>query len=111
MKNKHIEILKNARSIINTPDNWTQDAVARNNINEKVSAHSSEAVCWCAMGAMYKASKNNLSEDYQKAFYFLDSEAKNTIYFTVLNFNDKTDHEAVLGLFDRAIERAIRSYL
>lgn len=94
-----LEILTKARDLISDPARWTQKAFARDNSGESINNRSSYAVCWCAMGAVYKTSSNNRAS---VPFSFLHAAAG----MWAGNFNDTHTHAEVLAVFDKAIEAA-----
>src|ERR1041384_63854 len=51
MKPRH-EILSHARSFIDKPDKWTKHTNARETNNYPVNPESTNAVCFCAYGAI-----------------------------------------------------------
>lgn len=54
--NTPVEILRAAKRLIENPERWTQNAPARHATGEPCGSYSVYAVCWCAIGAIYKAS-------------------------------------------------------
>lgn len=97
------QLLIEARKVIEDPAHWTTEFVARNKDGASVVSTSLEAVCWCAMGALLKCRKEAFS-DYDRATDLLNTVAwtMSGMYFTELN--DSMGHEAVLKMFDMAIE-------
>ena len=130
-----VAILENARTILAPAGCWTQNAPARRRCDgESVTACSPEAGCWCATGALDRATGRLLPElvdfeddrGYLLALRLLCEQVPATPYFNpdhgrrdtayrvaVQESNDYAHVTAalVLGWFDRAIAaaRSIRS--
>ena len=57
MTNEHtIQVLSQAKDTLSDASKWTQGAVARDKHGEEAHFNSPDAVCWCILGAIYKAS-------------------------------------------------------
>jgi len=93
------QVLIKARELISKPENWTQRATARSADGRRVSALSTEAVCYCAMGAMVKVAPLYLGSRLD----FLLSAA---VQESAAHYNDTHTHAEVLAMFDKAIELA-----
>ena len=105
---KSLQIIKDARDLINDKNKWTQDAFARDEEYKRVPISSSEAVCWCAVGALRKVARENntYSTPYIEASEFLLKEANElSRYYTVSQFNDKNNYKTVMDTFDKAINK------
>lgn len=93
-----------AKALIDTPEKWAQGELARDANNDPVSMFSEKAVCFCAMGAVYKVPVGwkNTAEILKK----LDAAAaeKANQAWNIASFNDKATHAEVMQVFDRAIE-------
>lgn len=50
-----LQTLKDARALIEDPKHWTRFAPARDANGKEVFASGQDAVCWCALGAIAKA--------------------------------------------------------
>lgn len=97
-----VDILKKAREIISDESRWTQGAYARTGKGRLIGPHCRGAVCFCSVGAIFKASGLDwgyLPSRIVSAFGF-DDEGK------IALFNDKNTHGSVLKMFDKAIARA-----
>lgn len=92
------EVLTKARELIADEKRWTRDCSARNAAGNYVSVFDDSAACWCASGAIWKASaaQVNLCET---AMACLRHECR----MGVAGFNDRHTHAEVLAAFDRAI--------
>ena len=88
-----IGVLKDARALI--VKGWARGAYARTKDNMPIEYKSSNAACFCAMGAIFKA---NIKKDV-----LWTSEGE-----ILTHFNDRqsTTKEHVLLMFDRSIENA-----
>ena len=95
-----LEVLIVARKLIEKPENWTRDFLARDSHGDPVYVHSDKAVCFCAMGALHKAI-GETSAEYLDVVASLASAAR---IDTVAGFNDTHTHDEVLALFGKAIE-------
>ena len=97
--------LKRARKRIAKRENWCQHTSAQTRIGHAATANSSEAVAWCASGAIQR-------EAHEKYLYFgciakldgwLHRNSRST-GFRVSSFNDSSEHEQVLWMFDGVIK-------
>lgn len=95
------ETLIKAREFI--AKGWTQGSLARDARGESVYEKSLEAVCWCAMGALYAATPTNVL-DHRDALFVLDRAGLG--FGAIACYNDSTckTQEDALAWFDRAIE-------
>ncbi len=98
-----LEILKEARALIEDPARWTRKIYARDEQGFGVSETDPEAVCFCSLGAIAKVSgvptyqlSNVPTYQLSTPFHFLG-------YDPVVLINDTRGHAAVLRLFDLAI--------
>jgi len=100
------EYLKAARSLIESPENWTQGTFARNKSGETVRELDPNAVCFCSVGALLRAkydlkiSKENLP--LNTALDYLQTFTNDSVEV----YNDSRPHHKVLELFDQAIAKA-----
>lgn len=104
---KTSEILIKAKAIISNPDKWTQGAFARNYDGEEVSPISSQAVCFCSIGAL----KASVGKDQSEVtmFYLVNARdylMKATPDGYIAVFNDEHTHEEVMAVWDKAIKLA-----
>lgn len=98
-----VQILKDARALIADEKNWTQRVFARNSRGLEVSALSSEASCFCTVGALGRFT-NGMAIG-SSAYLLLKREVGQN-YIAVSDFNDTHTHAEVIALFDHAIARA-----
>ena len=122
-----LEILVAARRLIDTPEKWTTDAIARRRDFSPVSPNDLDAVCFCSDGALIRATlgtskRENGSlrwrdQDYAGAVALLNAAVPDRwmnaqwgeIAFIKFNDDPATTHADVMALFDRAIETARRA--
>lgn len=106
---KPTEILRDARKLIAEPQKWTTRSFARTASGEAVSWGDPNAVCFCSLGAIYKAAdgqrdNNEFDVSCSRAKEALCDAITATGWVRdVINFNDAKNHEIVLSAFDRAI--------
>ncbi len=60
-RDKVLEVLHEARSVLVEPGSWTQGTYARNRFGRSVSSFEPDAVSWCAVGAVHRAAGNDPS--------------------------------------------------
>lgn len=104
-------ILKRAKKLISDPKRWTQHAFAKAANGNVIGPESDNAVCWCSIGALRKASFG--TGCYGRAEAMLEMAAKRfqiQIYRQTYpdDVNDQRDHATVLRMFDSAIRLAER---
>ena len=95
-----LDILIEARAYVEK--GWTQGAWARNRKGTPVNEDSTRAVCWCALGALWKADGIG-SYGLNALVKASGGEVHPT---TISGWNDNPDRTQaeVLALFDKAIE-------
>jgi len=103
-----------AKAIIEKPENWTKGSFARSATGGAVPTDDPEAVCFCALGACLKSSpkgpfSDNLQELIQAATELGSNESDEASLRGITWINDNSGHEAVMKMFDRAIELAKES--
>jgi len=106
-----VDLLETARDVIADPRHWTKGAIARNEHERTVDPNCDDAQCWCALGAIAKATP----EDYE-AECRLITRVQNALWGMyeewigrpLADFNDAAGvaHGAVICVFDRAIADA-----
>ena len=101
LSDEAIRILKDARSLLEDPDKWCKGSFANNESGYPCPAINSEAVTWCAQGAVYAVSKTDTWDQRQAALRML--QIATGTFLTRWNDYDDTTHENVLALFDNAI--------
>lgn len=99
-----VDILREARARIADPEHFTQGAAARSAKGRQVKATSPRAVCWCASGTVAACGLPRDMERRVEDYLYL---AAHDLYRQgLICVNDFKGHEAVLAVFDRAIEAA-----
>lgn len=103
---KVISLLKGARSTISTASQWTQEGYARDASGNDVPPARVDAVCWCAVGALYAENRGTRGSALRIA---IDAIA-NTVggefgEHSVVDYNDHHTHEEVLSALDITISR------
>ena len=99
-----LNVLRFGRALISSPDKWTVDAYARDKEGWPCDEQGDEAVCWCTLGAMYKAWTNFCcsKEEFDEAKGLLRVEFGKPIP----QGNDSSTHAEVLAYWDGAIRKA-----
>ena len=92
------DVLIKARNLISDPSKWCKKHTALDANGNAVSAHTSGAVQWCAMGACIREGTNLLL-----CIIPLDKAAKQLGYTNCADLNDESNHETVMKMFDLAI--------
>lgn len=111
-----LQILKNARALIGSPDRWCQQSYGQTAGGQRVwDATDPDAVRWCSAGAISRCASTKpfvytfVEESVRLACKYLTRAAweqhPNVTgeLDMILYVNDKLDHPAVLNMFDRAI--------
>lgn len=106
------QILSQAKELILDPNHWTITYLARTSDGRPAQPKSSEAAQFCAIGALMRAADisvydthDNYTKGYMDAAIALARGAHSQ---PISYINDIEGHEAVLKLYDRAIEEAYR---
>lgn len=94
--------LRAARAVIEKPEAWTKFEFARDARGEPASVESSDAVCFCASGAVIRTVPGD------RRGVVVDTLKHASPLGAIANFNDDnlTAHADILNLFDRAIAAA-----
>ncbi len=109
-----LELLRAARAKITPPGSWTRYHTARTlpyPNGEAVPVYSSNATCWCAIGALCvvkpdarrELTEQNRVDTVATAAYL---EKYIGTYSSIANFNDNSTHDEVLAVYDGAIALA-----
>lgn len=116
-----IDILKKALDIISDQNRWTKRTLARTVDGIPTSPHLSNAVNFCAVGALRFAAIGNdqflmcrkeIQEAYASCRDDLDKiAARNWNGYTLVQVNDEVNHEAVVQIFKTAIEELPNEYI
>lgn len=108
------DILNRARELISKPNSWTQRTFARDAEGMPVISQSTQAVCFCSMGAIQRASTElnpmrwEIVHAEAHALNALVNSIPDAFFGDIVVFNDSynTDQNHVLAAFDKAIEYA-----
>lgn len=105
-----VEILKAARDRITPEEAWTTGTYSRNADHLDVLSHSKWACCWCAIGSLAcEMGVDGVEADRpdNPAWDFLWRAARDLFGVgSPATVNDENGHDAVLAMYDRAIELA-----
>lgn len=102
-----LEVLRDARELISDPRCWTKEWFALNACGDRVTSNASDAICFCALGAVRRSMRIELTEDYRRYIKVVEL-LENAVGRSVSDFNDaaETTHADVLAAFDEAIAKA-----
>lgn len=100
-----VEILKKARGLISKPETWTYGVSARDRVGRWVGPLSDPACRWCATGALWRAADGKRGW-YVQACGLLSVTIMQQRNWSIAEFNDRSTHGQVLGIFDQAIQQA-----
>lgn len=117
---KTSEILKKAKSLIDSPEKWAKGHYATDDCGYQVNVMDKRAACFCSVGAVQRATHEGLMRSEQalatlngrsdKAFATLNRQLKGCsgtfARRNVVDFNDYHTHTEVMDMFDRAIAAA-----
>jgi hypothetical protein len=94
------EVLVASRELISNPNCWTKYTLARAADGSLAEPTDEAAVCWCAVGAIYKAANasDDLAEDAIEFLY------KAGAWSPVGEWNDVSSHTTVIHTIKTAIE-------
>ena len=100
MPKSRLEVLEDARDILDKPEHWTQGAFARDLDGSPISATCCKAVCFCLAGAFIKAGDGADTKNiYRLAMRVFPNDQR---LFSSLN--DFSTHAEVLAYLDALIE-------
>lgn len=97
---KTLTLLKKARKLISKEENWTYGSLARSIDGGSAIPNSTDAVCWCSVGALRKFVELDFIHDAVDELILAMPESDRQ---SATNFNDSHTHVEVLALFDKAI--------
>ena len=92
-----LSLLKQVRALLDKPEHWTKQTVARNDKQESVETTDESATCWCVMGAFWKLTNNAIRT----------SDMGQIMNNHLASFNDKetTTHADIVRLLDARINK------
>lgn len=104
---KTSDLLKQAKTLISKPENWTTGFCARNSDGNGIPYTSDEAVCFCSLGAAGRiASMYNHAFGFDEAYSQMRDYLMVAVPYDVPDFNDTHSHIEVMELWDKAIALA-----
>ena len=111
-----IQVLIEARSMIEQEAQWTKYTHAKTSCGRRTEIESPEAVCWCANGAVDLASQwhgeNVRLEAVEMLSKVIEGDTSRikypkrhtpTVMVTIYNDSEETEHRDILAMFDKAI--------
>lgn len=99
-----LDILKHARGLLAKRGGWTKDVYARDKKGEKVSLRGSDAICFCADGALMRSDFDLKADD--AAFGIAYATLSEVTDHNIVLFNDRQRTKTpVLKAFNRAIAK------
>ena len=111
---QELEILRKARELLSDESRWTKGVSARDEALREAYPRSALAVCWCATGAVLKASGPPSSRMDSHPVLRLEQTLHAAYgpgrYVQGFNDDESTTHADVLALFDLTIERLTEWY-
>ena len=102
-------ILRKAKDLIDTPEKWAKNQMARNVNGMHVNVRNPDAVCFCSLGALYRAA-HVLGIGYVRHIGLVDACEEVLMKYTgrcnLTYFNDQYDrnHDEIMHLFDQGIQ-------
>lgn len=110
---KASQFLVEAKKLIDSPEKWTQDSFAKDQTGAEVSYASSQATCFCSLGALRRVELNEFCDDSgelrERSKRFLNRAIEETTSYSLYGiapFNDEASHEEVMAVWDEAIKLA-----
>jgi hypothetical protein len=106
------QILIEARELISDKVRWTTEIYASDTNAPGTYGRKHQygnepgAVCWCAFGAVQKVTGSDSNMRLVNTELVLTRAADELFKDTVTQVNDRLGHEAVMQMYDRAIELA-----
>ena len=106
-KKTTVEILKEARGLLSTPEQWSQRVMAKNKYGKRVSFRSPDATSFCTEGAIARCSPtlNSRSAAFE-IFGQITRKVWRIWFISTWNDVSQREHAHVLDAFDQAIELA-----
>lgn len=109
-----VATLKAAKALIADKSKLICETFARNVLGHPTAVLSSDAVGWCAAGALCKVQNVEPYSSAMRVGFDILNQAATYIHkrgFSVSYVNDTFGHDAVMQVFDQAIEKAEREGL
>lgn len=99
-----LELLQQARTLIEHPEHWTRDTLARDAYGAWTGCRDRGAAAWCAVGAVYNVCGGAHRPAADRLCATLDDVARRYFGWTgVSSLNDFLGHSAALKAYDIAI--------
>lgn len=103
-----MNVLREAYDLIRDEERWTVEYAATDRQGEPVAPGSTEAVRWCAVGALvrcagwtaWSAGERNWLESLAKTMF---PDLRRYSISHVMGVNDELGHDAVMQLFEKAL--------
>lgn len=97
-----------ARKLIESPDNWCQEAYARNKDDYLSSIASPSACKFCAVGSVIRANDQRMNNIQSEDVFIKQNEVTNLFaeyagIGNIISFNDENQHDKILLAFDKLI--------
>jgi hypothetical protein len=99
-----VTVARDVRALISDPDRWTTCAYARTAIGTKCAPLDPQAVQWCALGAVVRIADDARLERMIAGALCTAAADLGIGYGSPASINDQRGHDAVLKMYDRAIE-------
>lgn len=103
MEDQLVVDLKAARAVIEKPEAWTRNYLAKNVSGRPVDPRDVDASCFCMLGACDRGAATG-TRSYTAGFFLSNYVPQRSI--SGFNDNPKITHADVLVAFDRAIAAA-----
>ncbi len=100
-EDKVLRVLRAAQERIRDPENWCVGDFAQNHLGKSVNATSSDAVKFCALGALRAVGCQAFGSAPAR---YLDLAAAESGYEAAPYLNNNTDQPTTYAMFDRAQE-------
>lgn len=103
---KTSEILIAAKALIENPENWVRGDYARpaKDSSDSIYGNDPKATCFCSLGALQRI--NNDEDHCTTGHEYLHHVAMTGYDKSIVDVNDEHDHQEVMALWDKAIEKA-----
>ena len=103
-----LDILTEARELLSDPDNWTRYTLARDSEGVEVNTNHPDAVCWCAVGALFHTGVGLNEYGEMSPLWGVVDEAlvrlhAASLHGSAITDNDEYGHSEVMATYARAI--------
>lgn len=97
-----VKYLIAAKALIDTPEKWTQEEMARDAYGKITDYEGESATCFCSLGAACKVTAGS-GFTYGYLVRALSAAGDGTY---IVDFNDSHTHAEVMAVWDKAIDKA-----